>query len=180
MNPEIQSFIEAGGEQTQGKEVSAEDLVRVQESEGKARQIAGQIAASQQQWGQLAKFLIKILQELYDEKRFWDHLGLFTISGQEAFNQTFLHEELIAMVLPFFAPWGDEFEMQKFFPIDYHFTRTLANLTGYYVALTGHYDRIGLMDREKMRKFLLVMLEHYGVIKMAEIENKAAVLGELR
>jgi hypothetical protein len=49
MNPEIQSFIEAGGEQTQGKEVSAEDLVRVQESEGKARQIASQIAASQQQ-----------------------------------------------------------------------------------------------------------------------------------
>jgi hypothetical protein len=113
---------------------------------------------------------------LYDEKRFWDHLGLFTLSGLEPFNQTFLHEELVAMVLPFFAPWGDEYEMQKFFPIDYHFTRTLPNLTGYYVALTGHYDRIRLMDRDKMRKFLLVMLEHYGVIKMAEIEDKAAVL----
>jgi hypothetical protein len=50
MNPEIQSFIEAGGEQSNGsKEVAAEDLIRVQESEGKARQIAGQIAASQQQ-----------------------------------------------------------------------------------------------------------------------------------
>jgi hypothetical protein len=83
------------------------------------------------------------------------------------------------MILPFFAALGDEFEMQKFFPIDYHFTRTLANLTGYYVALTGRYDRIDLMDREKMRKFLLVILEHYGVITMAEIENKAAVLGEL-
>jgi hypothetical protein len=49
-----------------------------------------------------------------------------------------------------------------------------------YFSLKDYYDRIGLMDREKMRKFLLVMLEHYGVIKMAEIENKAAVLGELR
>jgi hypothetical protein len=180
MNPEIQSFIESGEQITSGKEVSAEDLVRVQESEGKARQMAGQIAASQQQWGQLAKFLTKILQELYDEQWFWDHLVLFTISGHEAFNQTFLHEELIAMLLPFFASLGDEFEMQNFFPIDYHFTRTLANLTGYYVTLTGHYDRIGLMEREKMRKFLLVMLEHYGVIKMAEIENKSAVLAEIK
>lgn len=180
MNPEIQSFIESGEQSSGSTEVSAEDLVRVQESEWKARQIAGQIAASQQQWGQLAKFLTKILQELYDEQRFWDHLGLFTVSWLEPFNQTFLHEELIAMVLPFFASWADEFEMQKFYPIDYHFTRTLASLTGYYVALVGQYDRIRLMDREKMRKFLLVMLEHYGVIKMEEIEDKSAVLGELR
>jgi hypothetical protein len=49
MNPEIQSFIESGEQITSDKEVSAEDLVRVQESEGKARQMAGQIAASQQQ-----------------------------------------------------------------------------------------------------------------------------------
>jgi|GEM_PF-3456959 len=49
MNPEIQSFIESGEQTTGSTEVSAEDLVRVQESEGKARQMAGQIAASQQQ-----------------------------------------------------------------------------------------------------------------------------------
>ena len=84
------------------------------------------------------------------------------------------------MVLPFFASRGDEFEMQKFFPIDYHFTRTLANLTGYYVALVAHYDRIRFTDREKMRKFLLVMLEHYGVITMAEIENKVDLLVEIK
>lgn len=180
MNPEIQSFIESGETIIWGKEVSAEDLVRVQESEGKAKQIASQIIASQQQWGQLAKFLIKILQDLYDEKWFWDHLGLFTISGHEAFNQTFLHEELIAMLLPFYATWGDEFEMQKFFLVDYHFTRTLANLTEYYVALRGHYDRIGLMDREKMRKFLLIIMEHYGVIRMEITEDKNSVLAEFQ
>ena len=180
MNPEIQSFIESGEQTTGSTEVSAEDLVRVQESEGKARQMAGQIAASQQQWGQLSNFLIKILQELYDEQWFWDHLGLFTISGQEPFQQTFLYEELVAMLLPFYTAWADEYEMSTIFPIDYHFTRTLPHLTGYYVALTGHYDRIRLMDREKMRAFLLVMLEHYGVVTMEEIEDKSAVLGELR
>jgi len=36
------------------------------------------------------------------------------------------------------------------------------------------------MDREKMRAFLLVMLENYGVIKLEEIEDKTAILGELR
>gem|GEM_PF-1609594 len=107
-------------------------------------------------------------------------MGLFTISGQEPFQQTFLYEELVAMLLPFYTAWADEYEMSTIFPIDYHFTRTLPHLTGYYVALTGHYDRIRLMDREKMRAFLLVMLEHYGVVTMEEIEDKSAVLGELR
>lgn len=179
MNPEIQSYIEWAEQWSSTSDVSAEDLTRVQESESKAKQIAGQIAWAQQQWGQIAKFLIRLLQDLYDEQRFWDNIGLFNVSWLEPFNQTFLYEELVAMLLPFYAVEWDEYDLAKHFPIDYHFTRTLPHLTWYYVALTGYYDRIRMMDREKMRAFLLVMLEHYGVIKMAEIEDKSTILGEI-
>ena len=179
MNPEIQSYIEWAEQWWQSWEVSAEDLTRVQESESKAKQIAGQIASSQIQWGQISLFLTRLLQDLYDEQWFWDNIGLFTVSWLEAFNQTFLYEELVAMLLPFYAAEADEYELQKIFPIDYHFTRTLPHLTGYYVALTWYYDRIRVMDREKMKAFLLVMLEHYGVIKLEEIEDKSKMLWEL-
>jgi hypothetical protein len=96
-------------------------------------------------------------------------------SGQ----QTLLYEELSAIVAPFYAAWADEFDLTRQLPVDYHFTRTLGHLTGYYVALVSHYDRIRLMDRDKMRAFLLVTLEHYGVVKMDEIEDKTSVLNAL-
>lgn len=151
-----------------GKEVSAEDIVRVNESLGEARKYRGKIAGSVASNSKIAEF-ISFLFLTIDHTSFREHLDCFVVV-QPVWEPLFLSKVFVACMLPLYPEKADELGLHKEFPLDYHFLVTFQSYLMYVQQIFAHDTEARKADENKLKEFLKIVIELWGII-MAEHES---------
>ncbi len=151
-----------------GKEVSAEDIVRVNESLGEARKYRGKIAWSVATNSKVAAF-ISFLFISIDNDEFRDNLGCFVVP-QAIGEPVFLSKIFVACMLPLYPEKADELSLDKEFQLDYHFLISFQSYLLYIQQVFAHDNEARKADEKKLKEFLRVVIELWA-ITMAEHES---------
>lgn len=151
-----------------GKEVSAEDIVRVNESLGEARKYRGRIASSVASNSKIAAFISYLFLVIEDDS-FWDELECFWIPS-ELGESSFIVKIFVACMLPLYEEKSDELWLDKEFPLDYHFVVTFQSYLLYVQQVFAHDAEGRKVDEKKLKSFLKKIIEIWD-IKVAENDS---------
>jgi hypothetical protein len=176
---ELGGFETGGTSSEGGKEVSQEDIVRVNESLGEARKYRGRIGSSIASNSKLAEF-IKFLIITISADEFWDGLDAFWIR-QDLGEPVFLGRTFVACMLPLYEEKADELELNKEFPLDYHILVTFQNYLMYVQQVFAHDQESRKVDEKKLNAFLKTVVSIWEIkleeqdslenMKILEIKN---------
>jgi len=143
------------------KEVTGEDLVRVNETLWEARKYRGKIGSSVASNSKIAAFIKFLIIEISYEL-FWNHLGCFRIDGGVG-DQQFLSKLFVSCMLPLYETQADTYGLQNEFELDYHFLVTFDSYL-LYVQNAITVDPNGRkMNEKKLIRFLEVVVSHWSI-----------------
>lgn len=144
-----------------GKEVSTEDIVRVNESLWEARKYRGKIAGSVTSNSKIAAF-ISFLFLTIDHDIFRDNLDCFVVV-QPVWEPVFLSKVFVACMLPLYPEKADELALDKEFALDYHFSVNFQSYLLYVQQAFAHDNEARKADEKKLKEFLRIVIELWGV-----------------
>lgn len=150
------------------KEISAEDIVRVNESLWEARKYRGRIASSVAGNTKVAEF-IKYLFLVIESDEFRETIDCFTVRNPLG-DASFLSKTFVACMLPLYPEKADELWLDKEFTLDYHFLVNFQNYLLYVQWVFAHDAESWKADEKKLKEFLKIIIQLWN-IAMTEDES---------
>lgn len=158
---EINSIDTGVSTQEWSKEISQEDIIRVNESLGEARKYRGKIWSSVASNSKLAEFIKHLVMSI-DDNEFWERLDCFWITSA-LWEPLFLAKTFVACLLPLYEEKADELWLSTEFPLDYHFVVTFQTYMYYIQQLFAHDQESWRVDEKQFIQFITMVIKRRSI-----------------